>query len=203
VNTEIEEYCQTIRSEASSLTRITVVGVSGSGKTSYASKLARGLGIPHIELDSLHWEPGWRPAPLEIFRQRVMEATSAPAWTLDGNYSKVRDIVWSRAQLAIWLDYSLPIIMSRIIRRTFWRVVFQQQLWNNNRETLKGVFEKDSIIAWSFSTYFRRKKEYPMLFAMPEHSHLSVVRLYSPKQADKWLEKYLDSCKLAVQGQGG
>jgi adenylate kinase family enzyme len=179
--------------------RITVVGVSGSGKTFYASKLAQKLGIPHIELDALHWEPNWQPAPLEVFRQRVIEATCAPAWTLDGNYSKVRDIVWGRAQLVVWLDYPLATIMSRVLRRTFSRILFQKELWNGNRETLQGLFHRDNIILWAFQTYFRRRKLYPQLFASSEYAHLAVVRLYSPKRANDWLQELTSSERISMK----
>jgi adenylate kinase family enzyme len=77
--------------------RTVFVGVTGSGKTTAARRLAHILAVPHVELDSLHWEPGWQPAPTDIFRQRVEQALSGSAWTTDGNYSKARDIVWSRA----------------------------------------------------------------------------------------------------------
>ncbi len=39
--------------------RISVVGTSGSGKTTLARDISQLLGIPHVELDYLHWEPNW------------------------------------------------------------------------------------------------------------------------------------------------
>ncbi|WP_205370744.1 MULTISPECIES: AAA family ATPase [Thermoleptolyngbya] len=37
--------------------RIAIVGTSGTGKTTLAQQVGRQLGIAHIELDALHWEP--------------------------------------------------------------------------------------------------------------------------------------------------
>ena len=37
--------------------RILIAGPSGSGKTTFAARLGRILGIPHTEMDSLHWGP--------------------------------------------------------------------------------------------------------------------------------------------------
>jgi len=34
--------------------RISVVGTSGSGKTTVARRIAEALGFPHVELDALH-----------------------------------------------------------------------------------------------------------------------------------------------------
>ena len=79
------------------MTRYVVIGTSGSGKTTLARQIAEQMGIPHIELDALHWEPGWIGATPEVMHQRVEAAIAAPAWALDGNYSRTRDIVWRRA----------------------------------------------------------------------------------------------------------
>jgi adenylate kinase family enzyme len=85
--------------------RISVIGATGSGKTTVARRTAEALGVPHIELDALHWEPDWEEAPLEVFRERVSDAIQGERWVVDGNYSKVRDMVWGRADTVLWLDY--------------------------------------------------------------------------------------------------
>ncbi|TME62901.1 MAG: AAA family ATPase, partial [Chloroflexi bacterium] len=47
--------------------RISVVGTTGSGKTTFARELARRLGVPHVELDALAWGPNWTLVPVEVF----------------------------------------------------------------------------------------------------------------------------------------
>lgn len=169
--------------------RIAVVGTSGSGKTTLARRLAQRLGIEHVELDALHWGPDWAPAPREVFRERVWRALGGDAWATDGNYSVVRDIVWCRADTVVWLDYSLPVVMARVTQRTVRRFVTREQLWNGNRERFWQAFlSRDSIVWWALRTYRRRKSEYPVLFARPEHAHLRVVHLSSPHAASQWLK---------------
>jgi len=168
--------------------RISVVGTSGSGKTTTASQIAHRLGIPHVELDALHWGANWTPSPLNLFRERVSQALDSDAWAVDGNYSKVRDIVWGRADTLVWLDYWLPVIMWRLVQRTLWRSLLQEELWGGNHESLvKALFSRESILLWALQTYGRRKKEYPALLSQPEHAHLSVVHLRSPRVTRDWL----------------
>jgi adenylate kinase family enzyme len=164
--------------------RISVIGTSGSGKTTTAEKIANIMQIEHIELDALHWGPDWSEAPIGEFRQRVTESLSGDYWVVDGNYGKVRDIVWPRADTIVWLDYSLPVIMWQLIRRTFKRLSQQEDLWSGNRETLSKTFlSKDSILLWALQTYKRRKRDYPQLFARPQNRHLSIVQMRTPKES--------------------
>jgi adenylate kinase family enzyme len=170
--------------------RIGVIGATGSGKTTLARQLAGKLDLTHIELDALHWEAEWREAPDEVFRQRVELATQAPGWSTDGNYSKVRDIIWQRAEAVVWLDYSLSLVFWRLLRRTAQRCRTGEELWNGNRESWSSqlkLWSTDSLFNWLFQTYWRRKREYPQLFALPEHRHLNVFHFRFPNQTRSWL----------------
>ena len=66
--------------------RICVVGTTGSGKSTLAGELARRLHIPHVELDAIHWEPGWKESDREITRTRVGDIALTDARIVDGNY---------------------------------------------------------------------------------------------------------------------
>ena len=117
--------------------RIAVVGTSGAGKTTLAHRIASRLGLPHIELDAINWQSGWRDLtrhdPPEFVR-RVSEAVRAEAWVVDGNYRLVREKVSQRATHLVWLDYERPVVMARVISRTFLRGVLRTELWAGNRE---------------------------------------------------------------------
>lgn len=167
--------------------RISVIGTSGSGKTTLARNISQRLAIPHIELDYLHWEPNWVEVSDEIFHQRVTDALKGESWVVDGNYSKVRDTIWSRADTLVWLDYSFFTVMSRVSKRAINRVVTQQEVCNGNYETWGKLFSSESIILWSLQTYHRRRREYPVLFQQPEYSHLNIVHLRTPKATEDWL----------------
>jgi adenylate kinase family enzyme len=168
--------------------RVVVVGTTGCGKTTLARQLSLLLGIPHVELDAIHWGPGWTPAPLEVFRARTAQVLSGSRWVADGNYGKVQDIVWGRAEVVVWLDYDLPVLMGRLLWRTLRRIVTGEELWSGNRESIRDqFFTGDSLLLYALRSYRRRRREYPQFFAQPCYAHLSVVRLRSPRATRHWL----------------
>lgn len=171
--------------------RIVVIGTTSSGKSTIAERIAKRLNLDFIELDALHWETNWQGAPLEVFRERVETATRSERWIVAGNYHVVRDLIWPKAEVIIWLDYSLRRIFWQLTRRTFKRWWYQEELWNGNRERLLlhfKIWSQESLFHWLFKTYWRRKRETPELLAMPEHKHLELIRLKHPKQAEEWIK---------------
>jgi len=170
--------------------RMVVIGTTSSGKSTLAQTLAEKFDLDYIELDALFWEPNWKEADVFTFRERVRSATHSQAWVVAGNYHKVRDLIWPNAQTIIWLDYPLPTIFWRLLKRTVQRAVYQKELWNGNRETFWGhlkVWSEDSLFHWLFKTYWRRKREIPILLSMPEHRHLHVIHFKHPQETEDWL----------------
>ena len=168
--------------------RIAIVGTTGSGKTTLARTVAGALHVRHVELDALHWGAGWTAADREAFRRATELALAGDRWVVDGNYKKVRDIIWSRADTVVWLDYSVGTILRRLFVRSLRRSFGHEELWNGNRETFRTQFlSRDSLFLWVFRTHWRYRATYATLLGAPEHAHLQAVRLEGPAQAEAWL----------------
>jgi hypothetical protein len=167
--------------------RVNVVGTSCSGKTRLARELARRIDAPHVELDALFWGPGWTPVPASTFRARVDSAVAADRWVIDGGYSPIRDLTWSRADTVVWLDYPMPLVLARWARRTVSRVRSGEEFWpgTGNRETIGHVLRRDSLLWWIVRTHRSRRRRLGR--ALEERPDLRVVRLRSPREARAWL----------------
>ncbi|MDP9763173.1 adenylate kinase [Deinococcus enclensis] len=167
--------------------RVIVIGTTGSGKTTFARTLAGTLGVPHGEQDAWYHQPGWVPAPLASFRARVAAFTAGPAWVMDGNYSKARDIGWAHADTLVWLDYPGQVVFWRVLTRTLRRVLGRQELWNGNRETVRGALSPEGPVRWFFRTHWQRRRDTPAQAAA--YPHLRLVRLRTPREAAAWLAR--------------
>jgi adenylate kinase family enzyme len=172
--------------------RVSVVGNSGSGKSTLAQALANELGVPHIELDAIFHQPGWRPLPATEFLARVEAVTASGGWVVDGNYSTVRGLVWARADTVVWLDVPRPAVMRQLIWRTMRRAALRAELWNGNRERWRNLFARDpdqSVIVWAWQRHSVYQARYTAATTDPAWRHLTFVRIRSRAEAQRLLER--------------
>lgn len=171
--------------EMSNNTRIAIIGTSGSGKTTLAQQISMHLGIEHIELDAYRIGPNWTTNPR--FRCHISQVLSKDDWVADGNYGMARDIIWGKATRIIWLDYSIKLVLWRLLKRTLKRCIFRQELWNGNRENiLQQFFTRDSLFLWALKTHWSMKTEFQEALTQPEYSHIQVTRLIDNQSTEHW-----------------
>jgi hypothetical protein len=109
-------------------------------------------------------------------------------WVVDGNYADLaQDLVWGRADTVVWLNYSYPVTIYRVVSRTLRRLVTREKCCNGNRESLRLALSRDSIILWALRTYHPRRAEYPARLAAMEQRGAQIIKLHSPREADRWL----------------
>src|SRR5580693_3838051 len=170
--------------------RVSVVGASVVKKSTFASSLALVLGAAFLELDSLQHQADWTPLPASEFRARVALVADGECWVIDGNYSRVQDLVWARADTVVWLDLPRRTVIRRIVWRTLRRVGGRVELWNGNRERWRNLLtldKEESVIAWAWQTHASNRARYEAALGDPVNGHLRFVRLRSPAEVRRFL----------------
>lgn len=171
--------------------RVSVVGTSGSGKSTLARELAEILGVPHLELDAVHHQPGWAPLPTDEFRRIIAARAAAGGWVIDGNYGRVRDLVWARADTVVWLDLPKRTVMRQVVWRTLRRVALRRELWNGNRERWRNFLTwnpEQSVISWAWHKHAPDHAKYAAAAADPASAHLRFIRLASRRDIARFLD---------------
>jgi len=180
--------------------RVSVVGNSGSGKSTLARRLAAHLGVPSLELDSVFHQPNWAPLPVEEFRARVAEFVARDGWVIDGNYGRVRDLIWARADTVIWLDPPRRTVMRQVLTRTIARGALRKELWNGNREQLWRLFHwkpEESVVLWAWVKHSHYREMFTQEFTDPANAHLTMIRLRSHREARRLFEQMGGSTHLS------
>lgn len=169
--------------------RVLIAGVTGSGKTTLARRLAAMWGLRHVEIDALFHGPGWTPRP--EFLDDVRAFAAEERWVTEWQYTSkgTDEIMTPRADVAIWLDYPYPLVRRRLVRRTLRRRILRTTLWNGNVEpalwTRAAWTGENDILRWQRDT--RRKWEERMPRIEADHPHLTIVRLRHPRETERWL----------------
>jgi len=104
------------------VSRIHILGASGSGTTTLAKALANELGYKHFDTDDYYWIPSeipfTRPRPLEE-RQSILkkDLKKYDSWILSGSLCGWGDIFIPHFELVIYLWISRDIRISRLVKR--------------------------------------------------------------------------------------
>jgi len=121
--------------------KILVIGSGGSGKTTFARRLAARTGLPLIHLDALYWRPGWDPTPPAQWQARVEELLRREAWIMDGNYGGTLSMRLAACDAVVFLDIPRLVCLWRVLRRQL------QHGGQNRAELPAGCPER---LSWEF-----------------------------------------------------
>ena len=89
------------------MTRYLLLGNSGSGKSTLAQRLARAGELPHLDLDTLAWEPGTPPRRRPVTdsaREIAAFAEASDGWVIEGCYADLLETLLPRCTRLVFLN---------------------------------------------------------------------------------------------------
>lgn len=161
--------------------RVLVIGSPGAGKSTLSRELARRTGLPVIHLDAEYWRAGWIGPDTNEWIARTREIVAGERWIVDGNYGSTLGRRLSRADTVIWLDYSTPLCLWRVIRRVV------TSYGRTRPDMAEGCPERFDLDFLGYVLRFRREWRERNLTALSGF-HGRVLRFERPAQARAWLE---------------
>jgi len=169
--------------------RVAVVGCCGAGKSTFAKQIAERTGHQYINADEIFWLPDWVQRPKPEYRSILTRKMSGDGWVYDGNIGSNRSITLPRVDTLIWLDYSWPVTMSRLLKRTVRRAWTKVEVFSGNAESWRQSFaSKDSILLYACGAFGDYRARYRKMFADPPEHVCHAVRLASPRHAEAFVQ---------------
>ncbi|MEC5397454.1 hypothetical protein [Uliginosibacterium sp. H1] len=173
------------------LLNVNVLGCSGSGKSTFARRLAAALGVRYIEMDAVFWEPAWTEPTDERFFARLRHTLSEGdgRWVLDGSYTRTIPIKWPQVRTVVWLDMGFALTVWRVFRRALQRAWRGTELWagTGNCESLGRMVSRKSIVLWAIQHHGPNRRKCEAQMRDPQYAHIRFIRLRTPREAEDFL----------------
>jgi adenylate kinase family enzyme len=90
------------------MTRISIIGNAGGGKSTVSRRLRDSLGLPLYPVDQLQWRPGWQATPKNEFEEAHAKLLAEQTWIIDGwgNFDAIEER-FRQSDTIILVDYPL------------------------------------------------------------------------------------------------
>ncbi len=112
-----EQLWKNIGNNATPLSKISIVGGPGSGKSTLCDILSKKLDLPAIHLDAINFNENWKEIDKEERDKIIIAKAQEDKWIIEGNYTKTLKERFDKADLIIWLDYSTFMHLKGIFKR--------------------------------------------------------------------------------------
>lgn len=164
-----------------------MIGNSATGKSTLAKRLALALDADFVELDALNWLPDWvglNDTDPDELERRFEHATRGDAWVVAGSYTRfAQRTFWPRLNTVVWLDLPVPLLVWRVLRRSWRRWRTKELLWGTNIERFWPQLalwrRDDSLVYWIISAQRGKRKGMHAAMADPRWAHIRFIRLAS------------------------
>lgn len=162
--------------------KIAVVGVSASGKSTFARKLGKKLNHPVTFIDAIMWQPNWQYIGEEETAKKIKAVLEQPSWIIEGYIVKsVRVELFEEADTILYLDYPGWLSAWRYVKRSIKhakepRLELPGSPDKFSFKTLKLIYTKGEV--------YKLEK----LFKENEWND-KIVRLKTPAAAKNYLQK--------------
>ena len=165
-----------------------VYGVTGSGKSIAAKRVAAQTGLPLTLVDELTWQPGWVPVAEDRQREMFKRVVAMDSWILDTAYGAWLDVVLPRVELIVALDYPRWFSLQRLVRRTLTRSIDKRLVCNGNTESLRGLYGRDSILRWHFRSFARKRERIRQWAEDPDGPPVLIVK--RARELEGWMGRF-------------
>ncbi len=159
--------------------RVIIIGCPGSGKSTFARRLATLTGLPLYHLDLLYHRPDRTKVSREVFDSSLDEIMSTEYWIIDGNYQRTLEKRISGCDRVFLFDLPAEVCLEGAKERV-----------GRPRPDMPWVEEKLDPEFEDFIKEFREKK-LPKIYELLGRSGGRKITVFRTREeAEKYLYKF-------------
>lgn len=159
--------------------KISIIGGTGTGKTTLSNNLGRVLNLPVCHIDGIHHLENWGIRNNDERDKIILEKVNEDKWIIDGTYRSTLQQRLDNADLVIYLDYSsiaqVKGIMGRYIKGH-----------GKEKPEIPGCKEKMSFEFLMFAMNWRKNKRNEIMEKVNKIDANKVLIFKNRRELNKW-----------------
>lgn len=157
--------------------RVLIIGCPGSGKSTFARKLAEKTDLPLYYLDMLKWNSDKTTVSKDVFMSRLESVLSKELWIIDGNYLSTMELRLKNCDTVFFLDYETSVCLSGISERK-----------GKSRPDMPWIETEDDEEFLDFVRNYNTQVRPRVLDLLDKYCNKNIIFLKNRSEADSFLE---------------
>lgn len=155
-----------------------IIGCPGSGKSTFARKLADKTGLPLFYLDMLNWNADKTTVSKDIFCERLNKILIQDKWIIDGNYGSTMEMRMSACDTVFFLDFDADVCLSGIKERQ-----------GKPRPDMPWIETEDDEEFLQFIRDYNTQNRPRVMELLKKYGEKEIFIFQSRNEADRYLEE--------------
>jgi len=163
--------------------RIYITGAPGTGKTWFAERITKEMGIQFYDMDDISWKKKYTIMRSKEEKAKILKKiVDTEKWIIAGCGSSYIGDLPSRAQEIIILRELLVVEIFRLVKR------YISRKFNKEPCTLSGTWE---VIWWNFTSFHLPSGKMNQFFTKLKIKYPKKIHLLSKKGIQNYPQKHL------------
>lgn len=164
------------------INRISIIGGSGTGKTTLTSNLGSELKLPIYHLDGVNYFSEWKERNKKQRDKMILDKIKEEKWIIDGTYRSTLQDRLKVSDLIIYLDYSTFAQIRGILTRYL-------KIGGKERKEIPGCNEKFDLKFLIWVLHWRKTKRKDILKSIDKIDKSKLLIFKNRRQLNKWYKK--------------
>lgn len=164
------------------MNKISIIGGSGTGKTTLANNLGKELNLPVYHIDGINYFANWEQRDVNERDKIILDKVNEEKWIIDGTYHSTLEQRLNAADLVIYLDYSTISQLRGALGRYF-------KNKGKEKEEIPGCEEQMNKKFFLWVLFWRKNKREDVVQKIKKIDSKKVLIFKNRRQLNKWYKK--------------